>query len=326
LPKVCAIGGDGGMGDNGFQNVSKVVLQNRPNVKILLLDTQVYSNTGGQNSDSSVMTGGFDMNQFGAASEGKQTERKSVAEAFLGGHGSPFIAQVSYANTATLFKALLDGLYYRGTAFFQAFTSCQPEHGIPDYASQIQALRLRDSRGMAEFVYNPTGGERFEEILNIKTNQAYNRDWATKMAPVTRKKYTYTVVNWCFTEARFRLHHKKVKAEAIKNMMSLDDKLHFVMQNDIIHRRHMDPNHRSYIPDFGIYTIDYDVDGNETYHILSRQMVAFAVERRKAWRILQSRVGVENKDYNAQRELLARMDKEGLTVEDIMEERKASLN
>jgi pyruvate-ferredoxin/flavodoxin oxidoreductase len=326
LPKVWAIGGDGGMGDIGFQNVSKVVLQNRPNVKILLLDTQVYSNTGGQNSDSSVMTGGFDMNQFGAASEGKQTERKSVAEALLGGHGSPFIAQVSYANSATLFKALLDGLYYRGTAFFQAFTSCQPEHGIPDYASQIQALRLRDSRGMAEFVFNPTGGERYEEILNIKTNQAYNRDWATKMAPVTRKKYTYTVVHWCFTEARFRLHHKKVKAEAIKGLMSLDDKLQFVMQNDIIHRRHTNPNHRSYIPDFEIYTINYDANGNETYYILSRQMVAFAVERRKAWRILQSRVGVDNKDYNAQRELLARMDKEGLTVEDIMTEKAAGLN
>ena len=320
LPKVWAIGGDGGMGDIGFQNVSKVVLQNRPNVKILLLDTQVYSNTGGQNSDSSVMTGGFDMNQFGAASEGKQTERKSVAEAFLGGHGSPFIAQVSFANSSTLFKALLDGLYYRGTAFFQAFTSCQPEHGIPDYASQIQALRLRDSRGMAEFVFNPSGGERYEEILNIKTNQAYNRDWATKMAPVTRKKYLYTVAHWTFTEARFRLHHKKSTAEAVKGMMSLDDKLRFITQNDIIHRRHTDSTHRAFIPEFGIYTIDYDVNGNEIYRVLSRQMVAFAVERRKAWRILQSRVGVENKDYIAQRELLARMDKEGLTVEDVMKE------
>jgi len=41
------VGGDGGMGDIGYQNVSKVMLQNRPNVKVLMLDTQVYSNTGG---------------------------------------------------------------------------------------------------------------------------------------------------------------------------------------------------------------------------------------------------------------------------------------
>ena len=52
LPKVWVVGGDGGIGDIGYQNMSKVMLQNRPNVKVLMLDTQVYSNTGGQNSDS----------------------------------------------------------------------------------------------------------------------------------------------------------------------------------------------------------------------------------------------------------------------------------
>ena len=81
LPKVWAIGGDGAMGDIGFQNVSKVILQNKPNMMLLMLDTQVYSNTGGQNSDSSNMLGGYDMNQFGVASQGKLIEKKSVAEA-----------------------------------------------------------------------------------------------------------------------------------------------------------------------------------------------------------------------------------------------------
>src|SRR5271167_2629374 len=45
LPKVWAVGGDGGMGDIGYQNTSKVILQNRPNVKVVMLDTQLYSNT-----------------------------------------------------------------------------------------------------------------------------------------------------------------------------------------------------------------------------------------------------------------------------------------
>ena len=131
LPKVWVVGGDGALGDIGFQNVSKVILQNRPNVKMLMLDTQVYSNTGGQNSDSSTMLGGYDMNQFGVASQGKLIEKKNVAEAFTSGHGSPFVAQVSMANAAKLYKAMLDGLEYRGTAFFQAYTTCQPEHGVP---------------------------------------------------------------------------------------------------------------------------------------------------------------------------------------------------
>ena len=85
LPKVWVVGGDGALGDIGFQNVSKVILQNRPNVKMLMLDTQVYSNTGGQNSDSSTMLGGYDMNQFGIASQGKLIEKKNVAEAFTSG-------------------------------------------------------------------------------------------------------------------------------------------------------------------------------------------------------------------------------------------------
>ncbi|MFQ5558794.1 MAG: thiamine pyrophosphate-dependent enzyme, partial [Acidimicrobiales bacterium] len=142
LPKAWAVGGDGGMGDIGYQNVSKVILQNRPNVKLLLLDTQVYSNTGGQNSDSTPMLGGGDMNQFGVASEGKLTEKKSVSESFIGGHGSAYVAQVSMANTAQFYRAILEGLAYRGTAFIQSFTTCQPEHGVADSLAPVQAHRV----------------------------------------------------------------------------------------------------------------------------------------------------------------------------------------
>ncbi|MEE9117640.1 MAG: thiamine pyrophosphate-dependent enzyme, partial [Calditrichia bacterium] len=318
LPKVWAIGGDGGMGDIGYQNVSKAVLQNRPNVNILMLDTQVYSNTGGQNSDSSVMTGGFDMNQAGAATEGKLTEKKSVAESFLGGHGSPFIAQVSMANSATLYKSILDGLCYRGTSFFQTFTTCQPEHGVPDYAATEQAQKARDSRAMPEFVFNPQLGETYQETMNIKGNPLSNKDWYSKKAPVTKVLFDYTVAHWAFSEARFRLHHKIVKEDKVKDLIRLEDIIKLVMMNDITQRKHLEKNHRSYIPDRGVYTIDYADDGSPVYHILSRQMVIFCVERRKAWRILQSRAGIENKDYLAQKELLTKIDKGELSVEDFL--------
>jgi len=136
LPKVWVVGGDGGMGDIGYQNMSKVMLQNRPNVKAVMLDTQVYSNTGGQNSDSTPMLGGNDMNVFGAATQGKNVEKKTVAETFLAGHGSPFVAQVSIANAPKLYRAILDGIEYRGTAFLQCFTTCQPEHGVAKFMGQ----------------------------------------------------------------------------------------------------------------------------------------------------------------------------------------------
>lgn len=308
LPKVWAIGGDGGMGDIGFQNVSKVVLQNRPNVKILMLDTQVYSNTGGQNSDSSVMTGGFDMNQVGAASQGKLVEKKSVAETFLNGHGSPYIAQVSVANTATLYKSLLDGLCYRGTAYIQTFTTCQPEHGVPDHAAQLQAQRARDSRGMPEFVFDSSLGESYQETLYIKGNPNFGNDWYAKKAPVSKIVYNYTPAHWAFSEARFRLHHKIVKEEKVNGLVQLDEKLNLITMDDVVHRRYTDKNHRSFIPDWKVYAIDYNDNGEPVYHTLSRQMVLFCVERRKAWRMLQSRAGMENKDYIAQKEFLAQID------------------
>jgi len=318
LPKVWVVGGDGGMGDIGFQNVSKAVLQNRPNVKMLMLDTQVYSNTGGQNSESSPMTGGFDMNQAGAASEGKLTEKKSVAECFLGGHGSPFVAQVSMANTGTLYSSILEGLCYRGTAFFQVFTTCQPEHGVPDYAAQLQAQRIRDSRGMAEFVFDPKLGETYQEALSIKGNPQHKKDWYMKKAPVTKITYDYTVAHWAFTEARFRLHHKIVKAEAVAGLTRLEDKLKLITMQDVTYRRHLDETHRSFVPLRGIYTVDYDEEGQPVYHILSRQMVIFCVERRKAWRMLQSKAGIENEDYAAQKELLNKIDGGELSLDDYL--------
>ncbi len=315
LPKMWVIGGDGALGDIGFQNVSKVILQNRPNVKMLMLDTQVYSNTGGQNSDSSTMLGGYDMNQFGVASQGKLIEKKNVAEAFTSGHGSPFVAQVSIANAAKLYKAMLDGLEYRGTAFFQCYTTCQPEHAVGDNMSADQAKMVRDGRGMPEFIFNPRRGETQQEAFDIKGNPTPERDWWRTKFKATGEEYNFTVAHWAITEGRFRKHVKAVKDEEAKNLVLLDDMLALISQDDVIHRRVFDPNHRSFVPNFGCY-IKADVNGKLKYFAVSRQMVLFAVERRKAWRMLQSKAGVVNKDYLAQKALLAKLDKGELPLAD----------
>ncbi|MDG1892705.1 MAG: 2-oxoacid:acceptor oxidoreductase family protein [Verrucomicrobiota bacterium] len=307
LPKVWVIGGDGALGDIGFQNVSKVILQNRPNVKILMLDTQVYSNTGGQNSDSSTMLGGYDMNQFGAVSQGKLTEKKNVAEAFTSGHGSPYVAQVSMANAAKMYKAMLDGLEYRGTAFYQAFTTCQPEHGVADHMSADQAKLARDSRAMPEFVYNPRLGETSQEAFNLKGNPTPSRDWWEAKYASSGEKYNFNVAHWALTEARFRKHIKQITEEQAKEFIHFDDVLLCLNQDDVIHRKVFDRSHRSYVTDFGTY-IKAEINGKMKFYSVSRQMVLFAVERRKAWRMLQSRAGVINKDYQAQRALLKKVD------------------
>jgi pyruvate-ferredoxin/flavodoxin oxidoreductase len=317
LPKVWAVGGDGGMGDIGYQNMSKVILQNRPNVKVLMLDTQVYSNTGGQNSDSTPMLGGGDMNTYGAATQGKNTEKKTVAETFLAGHGSPFVAQVSMANAPKLYRAILDGLEYRGTLFIQAFTTCQPEHGVADDMAIIQAQRVRDSRGVPEFVFNPRLGETYQEALDIKGNPSIDLDWYETKNKVTGETSRYTVAHWCTTEARFRNHLKKIKPEAAAKLVPLDNMLVRITQQDVVYRRYLTPGHRAFIPDFGVY-ITLEDAGKTIYYALSRQLVMFCVERRKAWRMLQSKAGIVNKEYAAQKAILAEVDSGKLPLDEFL--------
>jgi pyruvate-ferredoxin/flavodoxin oxidoreductase len=314
LPKAWAIGGDGGMGDIGYQNVSKVVLQNRPNVKMILLDTQVYSNTGGQNSDSTPMPGGGDMNQFGAASEGKMTEKKGVAESFLSGHGSAYVAQVSMANTAQFYKAMIEALDYRGTAFIQSYTSCQPEHGIADDVSSLQAGLVRDARSMPQFVLNPQLGETYEETLDISGNGNRDRDWVEITSKMTNRTFRYTVAHFAATEARFRRHLRPVKDT--DGLIPLEDILLLIRQNDTVQRNVFDPTHRSYVPDFEVYIEVEDRDGKVKAMAISRQLVLFCVERRKSWRMLQSKAGVTNVDYLAQTEALSSFDEDAVPMAD----------
>ena len=62
------------------------------------------------------------------------------------------------------------------------------------------------------------------------------------------------------------------------------------------------------MPDFGVYIVVPGANGEPEYRTISRQLVLFCVERRKAWRLLQSKAGIDNKEYRAQRALLADVD------------------
>ena len=96
----------------------------------------------------------------------------------------------------------------------------------------------------------------------------------------------------------------------------------FITQDDVIHRRVFNPDHRSCVPNFGVY-IRAEINGQIRYYSVSRQMVLFAVERRKAWRMLQSKAGVVNKDYLAQKALLKKLDAGELPLSELQANTKA---
>jgi pyruvate-ferredoxin/flavodoxin oxidoreductase len=187
--------------------------------------------------------------------------------------------------------------------------------------SADQAKLVRDSRGMPEFVFNPRNGETSQEAFDLKGNPSTNRDWWRTKYKTSGEEYSFTVAHWALTEGRFRKHVKAIKEEEAREMIHLDDMLVFITQDDVIYRRVFNPSHRSCVPNFGVY-IKVETNGKMKYYAVSRQMVLFAVERRKAWRMLQSKAGVANKDYLAQKSLLKKLDGGQLSLADVQSKTK----
>ena len=68
----------------------------------------------------------------------------------------------------------------------------------------------------------------------------------------------------------------------------------------------------------GVYVSVDGPGGKSRTLALSRQMVLFCVERRRSWRMLQSRAGIENPDYRAQCNALELLDSDEMTKEDVL--------
>ena len=91
-------------------------------------------------------------------------------------------------------------------------------------------------------------------------------------------------------------------------MIPLDNMLVRITQQDVVYRYYLLPEHRSFIPDFGVFHSVLDESGKAAYYSISRQLVMFCVERRKAWRMLQSKAGIVNREYQAQKAILAELE------------------
>jgi len=134
---VWIVGGDGWAYDIGFGGLDHV-LSSGANVNVLVLDTEVYSNTGGQASKSTPRGA---VARFAAS--GKPTAKKDLG-ATGRAYGNVFVAQVALgANDIQTVKALLEADAHRGPSLVIAYASCI-EHGIDmaeSLAHQKDAVR-----------------------------------------------------------------------------------------------------------------------------------------------------------------------------------------
>ena len=117
------MGGDGWAYDIGYGGIDHVIANNE-DVNILVLDTEVYSNTGGQSSKSAP-TGS--IAKFTAA--GKNTKKKDLA-AIAMSYGHVYVAQISHgASPAQVLRAFKEAESFEGPSIIIAYSPCI-EHGI----------------------------------------------------------------------------------------------------------------------------------------------------------------------------------------------------
>lgn len=122
-PSVWTIGGDGWAYDIGFSGIDHVLASN-DDVNILVLDTQVYSNTGGQTSKA---TPAGAIASF--ATSGKTTGKKDLARIALT-YPNAYVAQVSLgANMMQVIKAFQEAAAHPGPSIIIAYAPCI-SHGI----------------------------------------------------------------------------------------------------------------------------------------------------------------------------------------------------
>lgn len=173
--RLWVIGGDGAMYDIGFQSLSRM-LASGMDIKVLVLDTQVYSNTGGQVSTASFLAQDAKMAAVGPAVPGKVERRKELGLLAMA-HGEVYVAQTTAAHINHFYRAVLDANTYPGPAVIVVYTTCQPEHGVGDDRSAAQARLAVASRAFPLFTYDPRRGATLRQRLSLQGNPDPKEDW-----------------------------------------------------------------------------------------------------------------------------------------------------
>jgi pyruvate ferredoxin oxidoreductase beta subunit len=216
--RLWVIGGDGAMYDIGFQSLSRMVASGA-DIKVLVLDTQVYSNTGGQASTASFGGQVTKMSAFGKELHGRPERRKELARILMA-HGEVYVAQTTPAHLNHFYRAVLEANEYPGPAVIVAYTPCMPEHGIADDASTRQAKLAVDSRAFPLFTYDPRRGASLAERLSLQGNPSTKDDW-TSLPDGTPVDF----LAFAQTEGRFAPHFGADGAPTPEILATQDDRL-----------------------------------------------------------------------------------------------------
>jgi pyruvate-ferredoxin/flavodoxin oxidoreductase len=168
---IWIIGGDGWAYDIGYGGLDHVIASGE-DVNILVLDTEVYSNTGGQSSKSTPVGA---VAKFAAS--GKKVRKKDLG-AMAMTYGYVYVAQVSMgANNSQLFRAVKEAESYNGPSLIIAYSPCI-NHGLRNGMGKAEEEmdRAVSSGYWQLYRYNPLNGEEGKNPFTLDSKEP---EWAT---------------------------------------------------------------------------------------------------------------------------------------------------
>ena len=161
---IWAIGGDGWAYDIGYGGLDHVMASNR-NVNILVLDTEVYSNTGGQASKATPLGA---IARFAEA--GKNTNKKDLGMMMMT-YGYVYVASIAMgANKVQAINAILEAEAYPGPSIIIAYAPCI-NHGIDMSYSQKRQKTAVDAGYWLLYRYNPLNALQGKNPLTLDSRE-----------------------------------------------------------------------------------------------------------------------------------------------------------
>ena len=219
MPTVISMGGDGATYDIGFGSLSRLLSTKTP-IKVIVLNTGVYSNTGGQASTASLTGQDSDLSRFGSSHHGKQEDRKELGliAAF---HPNVFVVQSSTALQGHFLKSIMAYLNHTSSpAVLDVYTPCQAEHGIADAQASQRSRFAVECRMNPVFIHDPKANTALTSRFNLEGNPELDKDWMKSTIEYVENGQTklmevaLTPAYFAKDETRFKKQFRKLAPDA----------------------------------------------------------------------------------------------------------------
>jgi len=222
---VWIIGGDGWAYDIGYGGLDHVLASGR-NVNVLVLDTEVYSNTGGQASKATPLGA---VAKFAAA--GKPLPKKDLGLMAMT-YGNVYVAKVAMGyNDAQTVRAFMEAEAYNGPSIIIAYSHCI-EHGIDMMLGDRQQELAVKSGAWVLYRYNPELAKQGKNPLKLDSKEpsihfkeyAYN-ETRFKMLAKSRPERAEKLLEEAEREAKARWSYYKQLSGMDYSQFSISDTL-----------------------------------------------------------------------------------------------------